>query len=164
MERFDVLLDLLFLDGSTRRSSFSSHFPYLEKENGSMLMSSPCCVCVPVSVTPPTYVSTFEYLNQSSWNLVYHKNGARLNGVLHLSLQSVCVSVCLSFLSLLGKGSVKCLPSFIARQRLSNGVPAAMKNCSRRRFLLSPYRISKKNRLLLLQRISCYFHKIYRMY
>jgi hypothetical protein len=34
--------------------------------------------------------------------------------------------VCVSLLSLLGKGLVKCLPPFIARQRLCEHVPAAI--------------------------------------
>jgi hypothetical protein len=34
--------------------------------------------------------------------------------------------LCLSLLSLLGKGSVKCIPPLIARQRLGKHVPAAI--------------------------------------
>jgi hypothetical protein len=48
-----------------------------------------------------------------------------LNGVLHKSLPSVFVSVCVSLICLLGKGSVKCIPPFIARQLLGKHVPAA---------------------------------------
>jgi hypothetical protein len=59
-----------------------------------------------------------------TWH-VYHGNWAHLGGVLHKSLPSVCVSVCVSLLSLLGNGSVKCLPPFGARQRLGKHVPAA---------------------------------------
>jgi hypothetical protein len=50
---------------------------------------------------------------------------ANLNGVIHKSLPSVCVSVCVSLLSLLGKCSLKYTPSFVARQRLEKHVPAA---------------------------------------
>jgi hypothetical protein len=56
---------------------------------------------------------------------VYHGTWVHLNGVLHKSLPSVCVSVCVSLLSLLGNGSVKCLRHFIARQRLDEHIPAA---------------------------------------
>jgi hypothetical protein len=35
-------------------------------------------------------------------------NWAHLSGVLHKNLPSVCVSVCISLLSLQGSGSVKC--------------------------------------------------------
>jgi hypothetical protein len=70
-------------------------------------------------------LSTFEHLNQSLWNVVYHANGVHLNGVLHKSLPSVCVSLCVTLLSLQGNGSVKCLTPFGARQRLGKHVPAA---------------------------------------
>jgi hypothetical protein len=45
--------------------------------------------------------------------------------VLHKFLPSVCVSVCVSLLSLLRKGSVKCISPFIARKRLGKNVLAA---------------------------------------
>jgi hypothetical protein len=54
-----------------------------------------------------------------------HGTSAHLNRVLHKSLPLVCVSACVSFLLLQGKGSVKCNPPFIARQRLGKSVPAA---------------------------------------
>jgi hypothetical protein len=38
------------------------------------------------------------------------------------------VFVCISLLLLLGKGSVKCIPPFVARQPLDKDVPAATKN------------------------------------
>jgi hypothetical protein len=60
---------------------------------------------------------------------VYHGTWAHLNGVLHNpSHQCVCVFL----LSLLGKGSVKCIPPFVARQRLDKHVPAATNTDSRR--------------------------------
>jgi hypothetical protein len=49
------------------------------------------------------------------------------------SHQSVSVSV--SFLSLLGKGSVKCIPTFIARQRLGKDVPAATDTRNNKRII-----------------------------
>jgi hypothetical protein len=78
-------------------------------------MRSPSCVSM--SPSPPT----FNCLNQSLWNLLC----AHLNGVLYKSLPPVCVSVCVSLLLLLGKGSVKCIHNFSARQRLGKHVPAA---------------------------------------
>jgi hypothetical protein len=44
--------------------------------------------------------------------------------ILSKSLPSVCESVCVSLLSLLGNGSVKCVRRFIARQCLGTHVPA----------------------------------------
>jgi hypothetical protein len=59
-------------------------------EDKSRLMGSPCCLCVSES-----HPLTFAFLNQSLWNsYVYHGNRAHLNGVLHKSLPSVCVFVC----------------------------------------------------------------------
>jgi hypothetical protein len=73
-------------------------------------MWSPCCLRIS-GFSDLFYVYpllTFEYLKQSLRNLVYayHATWAHLNGGLHKSLSSVCVPVCLSFLSLLGNGSV----------------------------------------------------------
>jgi hypothetical protein len=68
-------------------------------------MRSPCCLWIP----PPL---TFEYLNQSLWNLVslYHGTSLHLSCVLHKSLPSVYVSVCVYVPSLLGNGSVNTFP------------------------------------------------------
>jgi hypothetical protein len=71
------------------------------------LVRSPSCQCVCESV-----LSTFEWLNQSLWNLVctYHGTWAHLNGVFLKSLPSVCVSVSVIPLSLLGKCLVNTFP------------------------------------------------------
>jgi hypothetical protein len=61
-------------------------------------MLSACCVCE----SPP---STFEYLNQSLWNLM-DGTWAHLNSVLRKSLPSVCFYICILH-SLLGNGSVR---------------------------------------------------------
>jgi hypothetical protein len=45
------------------------------------------------------------------------------------------VSICVSLLSLLGKVSVKCIPPFIARQRLSKHVPTATNMRNNRRIV-----------------------------
>jgi hypothetical protein len=45
--------------------------------------------------------------------------------LLHKYLTLVCVPVCLPQLSLLGKGSVKCIPALVDRQWLGTQVPAA---------------------------------------
>jgi hypothetical protein len=47
-----------------------------------------------------------------------------ISGIIHKSLPSVFVSVCVSHLSLLDKGSVKCIFLRFARQRLGKHVPA----------------------------------------
>jgi hypothetical protein len=78
-------------------------------------------------------------LNLNAWTklyktwYVYHGTWAHLNCVLHKSLPPVCVSGCVSLLSLLGKGSVKCIPPFIARQRLDKHIPAATNTRNSRR-------------------------------
>jgi hypothetical protein len=56
---------------------------------------------------------------------IYYDIWIHLNGIFHKTLLSVCVPVCVSLLSLLGKGSVKCIRSWVARQRVGKDVPAA---------------------------------------
>jgi hypothetical protein len=45
---------------------------------------------------------------------------------------AACVSVYISLLLLLGKGSVKCIPRFVARQWLSKQVPVTTNACKNR--------------------------------
>jgi hypothetical protein len=59
-------------------------------------MRHPCCLSANLSLL------TSECLNQSLWNLVHHGTWAHLNSVLHKSLSSVYMSVCVSRISLLG--------------------------------------------------------------
>jgi hypothetical protein len=92
-------------------------------------MRSPWCLCVCKDFclwTPPlinfwmpepTFMKLCTYVYNGTW--------AHLSGVLHKSLPSVCLSLCISVLSLLGKSWVKCIPAFIAGQRLGKQVPAA---------------------------------------
>jgi hypothetical protein len=94
-------------------------------KNKSGLMRPPCCLCVCES--PHT---NFWMSDQIFMKLVYHVTWARLNGVLHKSLPSVCVSVCVSLLLLLGESWVKCMPPFIARQRHGKHVTAAKNTCN----------------------------------
>jgi hypothetical protein len=83
-----------------------------------------------VSVYPP-----INFWMPDTW-YVYHDTWAHLNGVLHKSLPSVCVSVC--------------VPLIIARQRLDKNVTAATtthvtkKICWMRHFLCGPCRIKGK--------------------
>jgi hypothetical protein len=56
---------------------------------------------------------------------VYYATWAHVSDVRHKSLPSVCVSVCVTVLSLLVNGSVKCIPPFVFRQRLGKHFPAA---------------------------------------
>jgi hypothetical protein len=78
-------------------------------------MRSPCCL---------SNAWTNLYETSCVCVYIYHGTWAHLDDVLHKSLTSVCVSVCVSLLSLLGKGSVKCIRPFIARQRSGKHVPA----------------------------------------
>jgi hypothetical protein len=70
-------------------------------------MRPPCCA----SVYPYILPSTFESLTNvyETW-CVYHGTWAHLNGVLHKSFPSVCVSLCVSPLSVLCNGSVNTSP------------------------------------------------------
>jgi hypothetical protein len=91
---------------------------------------SPCCVCL---WTPP---STSQWLNQFLQNSVFisrHLNPSQQHT--YKSLPSVCVSVCVSLLTLLAKGSINCIHSFVTRQRLSNHVPVAMNTRNNRRIV-----------------------------
>jgi hypothetical protein len=63
----------------------------------------------------------------------FYLTSAHLNGVFHKSLPSVCVSVCVSLLSLLGKCSVKCILPSVARGWLNKRVPAATNTHKNRR-------------------------------
>jgi hypothetical protein len=85
----------------------------------------------------------------------YYGTRANLSGVLLKSLPSVCVSVCVSLLSLLGKGPVKC----ILLSLLGNN---SVKTFPRQRriggFVFCWVRfVSRKSRRLILPRTSCLF-------
>jgi hypothetical protein len=73
----------------------------------SRLMRSPCCLFVNTS-----YKLLSAWTNLYETWYVYHGTWAHLNGTLHKSLPSVFVSVYVSHLSLLGNGSLKCIPPF----------------------------------------------------
>jgi hypothetical protein len=77
----------------------------------------------------PVCVSVYHSYQLSN-AYVKHGNWAHFNGVLHQFLQSVYVSVCVSLLSLLSKGSVMCIPPFVARKRLGKHFPAAKNTCN----------------------------------
>jgi hypothetical protein len=57
-----------------------------------------------ITMLSPLCVHPRQLLN--AWTK-YYDTWAHLNGILHKSLPSVCVSVCVSLLSLIGNGSVK---------------------------------------------------------
>jgi hypothetical protein len=69
-------------------------------------MRSPCCLSVWIS--PDQLLNAWTKLYETRY--VYHGTWAHINGVLHKCLLSVCVSVCVSRLSLLRNGSVKTFP------------------------------------------------------
>jgi hypothetical protein len=132
---------------------------------------SPClCICLPLLWILNTWTNFYV-----TW-YVHHGTSVHLNGVLNKSLPSVCVTVCVSSLSLLGNGSVntfpqrrihatieelsdasfsmRCLPyqrrfcvsafpPIVAKQRPGKHIPAARKDCWRRRFLGRPRRIKR---------------------
>jgi hypothetical protein len=52
-----------------------------------------------------------------------------------INLPSVYMCVCVSLLSLLGNGSIKCIPPNVARQRLGNHVTAATNTCNNRQIV-----------------------------
>jgi hypothetical protein len=58
-------------------------------------MRSPCCLCVYVS--PPHQLLNAWTNLYETW-YVNHGTSAHLNGVLHKSLPSICVPVCISSL------------------------------------------------------------------
>jgi hypothetical protein len=66
---------------------------------------------------------------------VYHDTWVHLNGALHKSPPSVCVSVCVSLLLFQDNGSVRCIPVFGARQRLGKHVSAATNTRNNRRIV-----------------------------
>jgi hypothetical protein len=78
-------------------------------------MLSVCLLIPPPQQLLNAWTSLYEI-----W-YVYSGTWAHLNGVLHKSLPSVSVTE----LSLLGEGSVKCNPSFVATLRLGNDVSSA---------------------------------------
>jgi hypothetical protein len=147
----------------------------LFSNNKRRLMRSPSCLCV--SPYPLLNVWTNLY---ETW-YVYHDTWTHMSGVLHKSFPSVCVSICVSPLSLLGNGSVNtssrqrihpiteelcgpcrikggsvglCILPIVVRQWLGKHVLAA-KNCWRHRFSAVPV-ISKESRRLVLLRTSCF--------
>jgi hypothetical protein len=94
-------------------------------------MRSPSCLCV--------CVSSYQLLNAltslyETW-YVYHGTLAHLTYVLHKSLPSVFVSVCVSLLSLHGNGFVKCIYFFGSRQRFGKHVLAASNISNNRRIV-----------------------------
>jgi hypothetical protein len=97
---------------SKHGDSFTSNFLY--SDNGLIFSRPPkLSLCDPHAVYVPMY-PPFQLSNASTnryeiW-YVYHGVWAYLNGVLHKSFPSVCVSVCVSLLSLLGNGSVNTFP------------------------------------------------------
>jgi hypothetical protein len=84
-------------------------------------MGSPFCLCV--------WIFSYQLLN--AWNnfyetwYVYLCTWVHINGALHKSFPSVRVSVSVSVLSLLGKGSVKCILPVIVSQRFRKQIPVA---------------------------------------
>jgi hypothetical protein len=96
-------------------------------------MQSPSCFCV--WVCPHKFLNAWANLYETWYVRVCHGNWTHLNGVLHKSLPSVCVSVCVSLLSLQVHCSVKCVPPFGARQQLGKHFLAATNTRNNRRIV-----------------------------
>jgi hypothetical protein len=94
------------------------------------------CLCI----TPHQLLKAWTSLHETWY--AYHGAWTYLNGTLHKSLSSVCVSVCVYLLSLLGDGSVKTFPR---QQRIVGGV-----------IFYAVRVISKESRRLVLPRCSCF--------
>jgi hypothetical protein len=109
---------------------FLDYFPYSEKMWVVWCDLHPVCVSVnPLLLTFNAWTNLHE-----TW-YVYHGTSVHLNCVLLKSLPSACVSVCLSRLSLLGNGSVKCIPPFVARRHLGKHVPVVTNTSNNRRIV-----------------------------
>jgi hypothetical protein len=80
-------------------------------------------------------LNVWTNLYETWYVLVYHGIWVHLNGVLHKSLPSGYVSICVSLLSWQGNGSVKCIPPFGAKQQLGKHIPTAMNTCNNRRIV-----------------------------
>jgi hypothetical protein len=109
-------------------------------------MRSPCCLCMCI----PSW--TFEYLNQSLWNLVY------IYIYIYIYIITPEPISTANFINPSHQSVSVCVRPIVVRQRLNNHVPAAAKNCWRRRFLCGSHRV-KESRLLVLPRIS-YYNKL----
>jgi hypothetical protein len=81
-------------------------------KNKIRLMRSPCCLSVHVSVNPPPTSNRLlnDWTNHYEIWYIYHGTYAHQSGILHKCLPSVCGSVCVSLLSLIGNGSVNTFP------------------------------------------------------
>jgi hypothetical protein len=111
----------------------------IEKTAWSLWDHHSVCVCIPLS--------TFECLNQSSWNLVlYHGTWPHLNGVLHKFLPLVCVSNMCIPLIVSSNGSVNTFP----RQRIR----AAIEELLDTSFSLRS--VSYQRRVYRFVCVSCY--------
>jgi hypothetical protein len=103
---------------------------YVQESRLMLFPSCVCvCVCVCVCAPPPPNQLLNAWTNLYETWYVYHGNWAHLNGVLHKSHPSVCVSLIL----LLIKGSVKSIHPSAARQRLGKHVPVATNTRTNRR-------------------------------
>jgi hypothetical protein len=114
------------------------YFPYISTfsllslfwKNESSLMRSPCCLCV--CVPPPNNFWMPYPIFIKLGKHIMAPEPISMAYFLNPSHQSVCLSVCVSLLSLPGKGSVKYIPPFVTRQRLSKHVPVATNTLNNR--------------------------------
>jgi hypothetical protein len=99
-----------------------------------MRSPSSLCICKP---PPHQLLNAWTNLFETRYVRVgiYHGTWAHLNGILHKSLPSVCVSVYVSLLLLQGNGSVKCIRLIGAMQRLGKHIPEATNTYNNRRII-----------------------------
>jgi hypothetical protein len=104
--------------GSVKGSQFLAYFPKVR-----LCDLHPVCVsvCPPINFWMPESV----FIKFIIYIYIYYGNWVHLNGVLHKSLRSVCVSVCISLLSLHRIRLGKVYHSFVTSQRLGKHVPPA---------------------------------------
>jgi hypothetical protein len=86
------------------------------------MLSVRLCVCVPVDPPLKFWMPELIFMKLHIYN---YGTSAHLNSIRHKSLPSFSVSVCVSLLFMLDKGSVKCTPPFVVKQRLCKHVPVA---------------------------------------
>jgi hypothetical protein len=98
---------------------------YLIKFDNGLLWVMSLAYCPKIGIWDHSHQLLNALTNIYETWYVCHGTWAHLIGLLHRSLRSVCVSIRVSRLSLLGNGSVRCIIPFAARQRLGKHVPVA---------------------------------------
>jgi hypothetical protein len=115
---------------------FLFYFPYFE-EKESMLMRSPCCLCVCLWAAINVWLTKSIFIKLG----IHYRTWARLNGVLHRSLSSVCLSVCI----------------WIPLSLLDVRTHTARDELFWRAIFYAVHIVSKESMRLILPRTPCYY-------